>query len=80
MFFRLFSACAGSLMLSACASPTQSTKSVVQANPASVFCQRMGGQTIVHKSVRGVYGTCLMQDGTESEEWAFYRNWYPRMD
>ncbi|MCC9162779.1 MAG: DUF333 domain-containing protein [Alcaligenes faecalis] len=40
----------------------------------------MGGQTIVHESERGAYGTCLMKDGSESEEWAFYRSWYPRMD
>ncbi|GHC58926.1 hypothetical protein GCM10010096_35240 [Alcaligenes pakistanensis] len=80
MFFRLVSACAGSLMLTACASSTQSTKPVAQANLASTFCQRMGGQTVVHENVRGAYGTCLMQDGSESEEWAFYRSWYPRMD
>jgi putative hemolysin len=81
MFFRLVSACAGSLMLSACASSTQTaTKPVGQANLASTFCQRMGGQTIVHESGRGAYGTCLMKDGSESEEWAFYRSWYPRMD
>ncbi|MBY6346288.1 DUF333 domain-containing protein [Providencia rettgeri] len=80
MFFRLVSACAGSLMLSACASSTQSTKPVAQANLASNFCQRMGGQTVVHESGQGAYGTCLMKDGSESEEWAFYRSWYPRMD
>ncbi len=81
MFFRLVSACAGSLMLSACASSSQtSTAPATQVNLASLFCQSMGGQTIVHESERGAYGTCLMKDGSESEEWAFYRSWYPRMD
>ncbi|EJC65885.1 DUF333 domain-containing protein [Alcaligenes ammonioxydans] len=81
MFFRLVSACAGSLMLSACAnSPQTVAKPVAQTNLASSFCQRMGGQTIVHESESGAYGTCLMKDGSESEEWAFYRSWYPRMD
>ena len=51
---------------------------VVQ-HPVHIYL-RMGGQTIVHESGRGAYGTCLMKDGSESEEWAFYRSWYPRMD
>ena len=80
MYYRLLSVCAGSLVLSACASPEPNAKPVAQANPASAFCQRMGGQSLQHQGPRGDYGTCRMQDGSESEEWAFYRNWFPRRD
>ncbi|MGE8590615.1 DUF333 domain-containing protein [Alcaligenes sp. WGS1538] len=80
MFYRLFSVCAGSLVLSACASSAEQPRSVAQSNPAAAFCQRMGGQTLLYQGPRGNYGTCRMQDGSEAEEWAFYRTWFPRRD
>ncbi|WP_341666502.1 putative hemolysin [Alcaligenes sp. SDU_A2] len=80
MFYRLLSVCAGSMLLAACASSDQRSKTLSQVNPASAFCQRMGGQSVLHQGPRGAYGTCLMQDGSETEEWAFYRTWFPRQD
>ena len=44
------------------------------ANPASVNCQD-GGNTleIRQDSGGGEYGVCMFPDGTECEEWAYFR-------
>jgi len=43
-------------------------------NPASVFCQEQGGVTEIRSdSEGGQYGVCLFPDGSECDEWAFFR-------
>ena len=45
------------------------------ANPASVFCVKSGGESIIRKDEQGnEYGVCRFKDGTEVDEWDFYRN------
>ena len=43
-------------------------------NPASVFCEENGGKLIIREDDSGgQIGFCVFEDGSECEEWAFYR-------
>ena len=42
--------------------------------PASVYCKEQGGTLELHDSpAGGQYGVCVFPDGTECEEWTFFR-------
>jgi putative hemolysin len=44
------------------------------ANPASVFCEEKGGKVEIRTAADGSQqGFCLFTDGTECDEWAYYR-------
>jgi putative hemolysin len=44
------------------------------ANPASAFCVEQGGTTEIRTAKDGSqYGVCSFTDGSECEEWAFFR-------
>lgn len=44
------------------------------ANPAAVFCEQQGGTVEVRSDDAGnQVGVCTFADGTEVDEWAFYR-------
>jgi putative hemolysin len=43
------------------------------ANPASKFCVEQGYQLDIRDEADGQVGYCLFPDGSECEEWAFYR-------
>ncbi len=44
------------------------------ANPASVFCNENGGTSEIRTAADGSQtGICVFDDGTECDEWAFYR-------
>lgn len=44
------------------------------ANPASVFCRESGYDLEIRtEEDGGQYGVCIFPDGSECEEWAFYR-------
>ena len=43
------------------------------ANPASVYCQDQGGTLEMRTNDLGTAGYCLFPDGSECEEWAYYR-------
>lgn len=44
------------------------------ANPASVYCEEQGGRVDIRKDDGGgQYGVCVFSDGTEVEEWAYFR-------
>ena len=63
--------------LAGCKTPIQNTKpsdNVVQiANPASVNCTQKGGTLEMRNNEAGQYGVCKFSDGSECEEWAFFR-------
>jgi len=75
------------LLLASCAAPqTQPTSTpgaevvftdTPQANmpnPASVFCQEQGYQSEIRTAEDGSqYGVCIFSDGSECDEWAYYR-------
>jgi len=42
-------------------------------NPASVYCGEQGGYLRIEDSEAGQVGICTLADGTECEEWAYYR-------
>lgn len=44
------------------------------ANPASVYCEAHGGKSQIRTAADGSQsGACVFPDGTECEEWAYYR-------
>jgi putative hemolysin len=51
------------------AEPTQ----IGMANPASVYCEEQGYTLEMRTGDEGVYGVCIFPDGSECEEWAFFR-------
>jgi putative hemolysin len=60
------------ITLGACTGPTpQSTPGM--PNPASVHCEEQGGRVEMRTDENGQYGVCVFSDGSECEEWAFYR-------
>jgi putative hemolysin len=42
-------------------------------NPASVFCEERGYTLEMRTEANGTYGVCIFPDGSECEEWAYYR-------
>jgi putative hemolysin len=88
-FFRILIALlAASLALAGCAgtnnasqteaSPTSPETGIGLPNPASVFCQEQGGQLEIRTDASGgQYGVCIFADGSECDEWAFYRGECP---
>jgi putative hemolysin len=44
-------------------------------NPASVHCEEEGGRLELRTGADGgQYGVCIFGDGSECEEWAFFRD------
>ncbi len=44
------------------------------ANPASVYCEEHGGKLEIRTdSSGGQVGICIFSDGSECEEWAYFR-------
>lgn len=63
-------------LLAAACSPVESpgAESVIgMPNPASVYCQEQGGVFETRESPEGQFGVCVFPDGSECEEWAYFR-------
>jgi putative hemolysin len=44
------------------------------ANPASVYCEEQGGSLEIRKDASGgEIGMCIFPDGSECDEWAYFR-------
>ena len=55
-----------------------SDEAVGLANPASVFCVDQGGQSEIRTADDGSqYGACILADGTEVDEWEYFREHNP---
>ena len=51
--------------------PTEATD---MANPASVYCEQQGGVVEIRTDAQGGQsGVCVFADGSECDEWAFFR-------
>ena len=65
-------------LLSACSTPevnTQNAKPLGMANPASVYCQKMGGESQIKKDALGnEAGYCKLPNGTVVDEWKLFRS------
>lgn len=61
------------LILAACSSDKNEPASVVMANPASVYCQKVGGALEIVKNETGESVFCTLPTGERVEEWTLYR-------
>lgn len=51
------------------------------ANPASVYCEKQNGTLNIITAADGSQsGTCTLKDGTECNEWAYYRGECPKKE
>lgn len=68
------------LALAACAQTQQpAAPRVGMANPASVYCEQLGGTLLPRKQADGgEYSLCRLPDGRTVEEWELYRADHPR--
>lgn len=48
-------------------------KAVGMANPASVYCEQIGGTLEIVDTAQGQVGYCILPSGEKVEEWALYR-------
>lgn len=67
------------MLISACSTPevkkTPEPQSLGMANPASVYCNKVGGTSIVKKDSRGnEVGYCRLADGKVVEVWELFRS------
>lgn len=60
-------------LLAACAPKMEEEPEAGLANPASVYCEEQGGDLEIRETEAGQYGVCLFDDGSECEEWAYFR-------
>ena len=66
----------GVLIIAACgpkATPAPTEPAIGLPNPASVYCADQGGKSETRTEAGGEVGYCLFPDGSECDEWAFYR-------
>lgn len=70
-----------SILISACSTTevkTPEPKPLGMANPASVYCDKIGGTSIVKKDSRGnEVGYCRLADGKVVDEWELFRSAHP---
>jgi len=67
------------VLLSACSKKEEKPAAGVSiANPASVNCVNNGGKLKILENDKGQYGICTLPDGTECDEWAYYREECPK--
>ncbi|MBT2118397.1 DUF333 domain-containing protein [Dyella sp. LX-66] len=64
-------------LLAACASqpePATPPRAAQMANPASVYCQQLGGKLEIAKDKDGgEVGYCILPSGERIEEWELFR-------
>ncbi len=63
-------------LLAACRTPKQPTETPQAGlpNPASAYCEQQGGTLDIRTDASGgQYGVCMFDDGSECDEWAYFR-------
>ena len=69
----LVAACAPAAQTPATAVPDTAAPGL--PNPASVHCEEHGGRVEIRKAADGSeYGVCVFTDGSECDEWAYFRD------
>lgn len=61
------------LTLAACVPDGAEQPAVGMANPASVYCAKLGGKSEIRTTPEGQAGWCHLPDGTVIDEWDLYR-------
>lgn len=51
---------------------SDTTKRIGMANPASVYCEQLGGKTEIVEAKEGQQGICMLPSGEKIEEWLLY--------
>lgn len=54
-------------------SAAQQDKQIGMANPASVYCEQIGGKLEIINNKDGQVGYCSLPSGEKIEEWTLYR-------
>ena len=63
-----------SVLIAACTSPTINHKMTGMANPSSLYCVSVGGQSFTKKDTDGnEVGYCRLPDGQAVDAWDFFR-------
>ncbi|MBN1316115.1 MAG: DUF333 domain-containing protein [Anaerolineales bacterium] len=65
--------CLAACQPAAAGSPTPTVEPANMPNPASKFCEDQGGELEIRSSETGQQGFCKFDDGSECDEWAYYR-------
>ena len=68
------------LSLGGCAQPQPAEPAVPMigmANPASVYCGKLGGKIRIEKTTAGERGVCVLPSGAEVDEWELFRRDHP---
>ncbi|KKI16240.1 MULTISPECIES: putative hemolysin [Comamonas] len=71
------SAVLSALAISGCAQTQSAAPVIGMANPASVYCAKLGGKTRIEKTTAGERGICVLPNGTEIDEWELFRRDHP---
>ncbi len=62
------------LLMAACSSTPAPLPTAAAPNPASANCVAKGGTLDIRRETNGEVGYCKFADGSECEEWAYFRN------
>nr|WP_294914403.1 DUF333 domain-containing protein [uncultured Neokomagataea sp.] len=65
------------LLFAACSPAKKSSEkapAMTMANPASVYCVKIGGRSEIRTEAQGQVGYCHLPDGSVHEEWALFRS------
>ena len=63
-----------------CGDKDDSDSSLGMANPASVFCDEIGGESILSNDTDDSSSLCRLQSGEEIEEWELYRKFHEDLE
>lgn len=70
------------LLLAGCAGHSEpqapTPPQIGMANPAAVYCQQQGGQSIPQATAQGQSSLCKLPSGETIEEWALWRRDHPQ--
>ena len=74
VLFTLFIVTSALLLASCNPKQTNPTPNTDMPNPASVYCEEHGGAVDLRQDASGgVTGVCVFDDGSECDEWAYFR-------
>ncbi len=80
----MLSLLAGVALLQGCAAktndappPPQVNKNIGMANPADVYCAKIGGKLNAKLDAQGQYSTCTLPNGQEMDSWQLFRRDHP---
>ncbi|AML59841.1 Putative hemolysin [Serratia rubidaea] len=78
----LLSLLAGAALLQGCQMKTNDDappppRAIGMANPADVYCVKIGGKLNPKENEHGQYATCTLPNGEEIESWQLFRRDHP---